>query len=65
MAILGLFFIYFLSFSNKQYKFYNKLMSTNVHPVSGARIQTHNLLIMNYYHIALDMPNLPIDLSHY
>ena len=34
-------------FSNKQYKFYKKLMWKNVHPVSGTEIWTHNLLIMS------------------
>ena len=37
----------FLVFTNKKYKFYNKLMRKNVNLVSGARIQTHNLLIMS------------------
>ena len=34
-------FIY--GFSNQNYNFYNILMWKNVHPVSGAGIQTHNL----------------------
>ena len=46
-AILGLLFVHFWRFSNKHYKFYNKLIWKNVHPVSGAGIQTHNLLIMS------------------
>ena len=33
----------FSVFSNKQYNFYNKYMSKNIHPVYGAGIQTHNL----------------------
>ena len=40
-------FVYFRSFSNKQYKFYNKYIWKNVHPISGARIRTHNFLIMS------------------
>ena len=41
------FFRLFLVFSNKQYNFYNKSMSINVHPVYGAGIQTHDLLNMS------------------
>ena len=33
-------FLIFSVFSNKQYNLYNKLMWKNVHPVSGAGIQT-------------------------
>ena len=40
-------FCLFSVFSNKQLKFYNKLMWKNVHLVSAARIRTHNLLIMS------------------
>ena len=36
-------FCLFLVFLNKQYNFFNKYMWKNVHPVYGARIQTHNL----------------------
>ena len=47
-AILGLFFVYFWSFTNKQYQFYNKLGNViNVHPVCGAGIRTQNFLIMS------------------
>ena len=37
----------FLVFSNKQYKFLHQINVKNVHTVSGAGIQTHNLLIMS------------------
>ena len=38
-------FCFFLIFSNKQDKFYNNLSWNNDHPVSGAGMRTHNLLI--------------------
>ena len=39
MAISGLFLIYFQYFQTN-----NAIFTTNVHPVSGAGIWTHNLL---------------------
>ena len=38
----------FLVLSNKQYKFYNKSMWKNAHPVFSAGIQTHNLLNISH-----------------
>ena len=46
-AIPGLFLIYFRSFLNKHYNFYDKFMWKDVHPVYGAGIQTHNLWEMS------------------
>ena len=37
------FFSFIFGLSNKHYNFYNKHMWKNLHPVYGARIQTHNL----------------------
>ena len=47
-ALSGIFLIYFQSFSKKHYKFYNKLMWKNVHPVYDAGIQAHNLQNMSF-----------------
>ena len=47
LAIPDLFFIYILLFPNNCYHFNNKLMLTNVHPVSGAGIWTHDLQNMS------------------
>ena len=44
----GLFLIYYQSFSNKQYNFYNKSLWKNVHPVYGAGIRTHDLSNMRH-----------------
>ena len=42
----GLFFVYFRTFSNKQYvQILQQINAKNVHPVFGAWIRTHSLLI--------------------
>ena len=48
----GLFFVYFRSFSNKHYNFYN--MWKNVHPVYGAGIRTHDLRNVSLFPLPLD-----------
>ena len=48
MANLGLFSIYFQSFQNKLYNFYNKSMwKMSKCPVYSAGIRTHDLLNMS------------------
>ena len=49
-----LFFVYFRSFHTKQYNFYNKINTKNVHPVYGTWIQTHNLTNMSCHPLPLD-----------
>ena len=47
-------FCIFLGFSSKQNNFYNKKSMKNDHLVSGAGIQTHDLLIMSILPYPLD-----------
>ena len=49
-----LFFVYFRSFHTKQYNFYNKINTKNVHPVYGTWIRTHNLTNMSCHPLPLD-----------
>ena len=52
--------IYFRSFWNKQYNFYNKLMWKNIHQVYGNRIPTFNLLTTTLLQKPLEQGSNPI-----
>jgi len=58
-------FCLFSVFSNKQYKFYNKLMRKNVHPVYSAGIQTHDFWNMSLLPLPLDQGSRPENLLLY
>ena len=47
LSVPGLFVVYFQSFSNKRYNFYNKLIWKIFHPRYGAGIWAHNLQNMS------------------
>ena len=53
-------FSFIFVFSNKHCNSYNKQMWKNVHPASGAGIQTHNLLITNLLPEQLDQGSGPL-----